>query len=350
MTDDSFHSVLRRKAGAGRARLRIATLTPEKALVQALAKTAQDRMNLPLKVEENAAALLSLAELPEHLPDRALMSLLSGPKDALGILSLDPDLMAGLMEMQMTGRLGLTPVEPRRPTRTDAVMCSPFIDHFLRQLQAELGGTDAGGNWAAGYAYASALDDPRTLGLLLEDQPYRCFRLTVELGIGATRTGSLFLALPGTDAVDAGGVNADAEAAETAHWQEALSQSVMEAPAALGTVLHRLVLPLAQAVALAPGAELTLPRDALDRVELTDASGRILARARLGQASGHRAVCLATSAASAAEEGGAEGQHGEVAAPLLAGSRPTQVPGADGADGGDRGDTAAGDRSLAVGF
>ncbi len=302
MTDETFHSVLRRKAGAGRARLRIATLTPEKAMVQALSKAAQDLMNLALKVDENAAARLSLAELPEHLPDRALLALLSGPEDGLGLVALDPDLMAGLIEMQMIGRIGSAPVQPRRPTRTDAAMCSPFIDRFLAQLQAELGG-EAGDNWAADYRYSSALDDPRPLGPLLEDQSYRCFRLTVELGTGTTRRGSLFLALPGNDATDR---DEAADPAEAVRWEQALAQSVSEAPASLGTILHRLVLPLGKALALAPGVELVLPRSALHSVDLCDAGGHILARARLGQHDGNRALCLLTPELPLDQSGGAD--------------------------------------------
>lgn len=355
MPDDSFHSVLRRKAGAGRARLRIARLTPERAMVQALSKAAQDLMNLPLGVEENAAALLSLAELPEHLPDRPLLALLSGPRDDLGLMALDPDLMAGLIEVQMLGRIGAAPVQPRRPTRTDAAMCSPFIDRFLRLLEAELGGSAAEDNWAAGYRYASALDDPRPLGLLLEDQPYRCFRLKVKIGQEATRSGNLFLALPGNGVL--AGAAAGADPAEVLRWETSLSRTLSEAPASLGTILYRLVLPLGQAVALAPGVELALPCSALDGVELTDGSGRVLARARLGQSEGQRALRLLTP-----DQAGIAGQGAASAAePAMAFRAATAIPDAapqpeaprSNAGGRDRGSDPAADAGAdvqAVGF
>lgn len=327
MTDGTFHSVLRRKAGARRQRQRTAPPTPDKAMVQALAKAALDRMNLPLRVDENAAALLSLAELPEHLPDRALISLLAGPGDALGILSLDPALVAGFIEIQMAGRLGDAPVEPRRPTRTDAAMCAPFIDHFLRQLQVELGCGPSDGapdGWAAGYSHSSMLDDPRTLGLLLEDQPYRCFRLSVELGIGTIRRGNLFLALPGAEAAGESLAATEVDAAAE-HWDALLSAGVLAAPAVLGTILHRLVLPLGRAVALAPGMELGLPRGALDAVELTDGCGRRLARARLGQVDGRRALCLLAPGLPAAAGGEVDaGAAADAVAPVFPGLAPPQ--------------------------
>ncbi len=334
MTDDTFHSVLRRKAGAGRARLRSATLTPEKAMVQALSKAAQDLMNLPLRVEENAAAVLSLAELPEHLPERALLALLNGPKDALGLISLDPGLLTGLLEMQTLGRLGTAPVQPRRPTRTDAAMCSPFMDRFLALLAAELSVGDPQDNWAAGYRYASFQEDARPLGLILEDQAYRCFRLTIEIGAGTTRSGSLFLALPGDEGLDR--PEAVADPAEEARWEQALAQTVLEAPASLGTILHRMVLPLGQAVTLAPGTELRLPRSVLESVDLTDETGRLLARGRLGQAEGNRALCLTTPEAAAA--------------PAPAAATAEMVPDAPIGVGGTHGAGPIAPEALAVGF
>jgi flagellar motor switch protein FliM len=300
MSDGGFHSVLRRKAVAGKPRGRPGQLSPERAIVQALSKAAQDLMNLPLRVEENAAALVSPVELAEHLPDRALLTLLGGASDRLGVLALDPAAMTALLEMQMLGRIGDDPLPSRRPTRTDAAMCRTFIDRFLEQLETELGNgapEAAVPRWAAGYRYGSMLDDPRPLTLLLEDGDLRLFRVTLDFGLGPVRRGVALLALPadGTEAMaTVGPAGAGAEDPGAAAWDRSWAAAVQQAPARLDAVLGVVTLPLGQVLALTTGAELTLPIGALDRIEFRDRTGQARALGRLGQAEGGRAVRITT--------------------------------------------------------
>ena len=61
----------------------------------------------------------------------------------------------------------------------------PRLDRpALQRLEAALGGDDDL-IWAGGFRYASFLDDPRPLGLLLEDVDYRVLEAEVSLAQGA---------------------------------------------------------------------------------------------------------------------------------------------------------------------
>jgi flagellar motor switch protein FliM len=96
--------------------------------------------------------------------------------------------------MQTMGRISPQPPVPRKPTRTDAAMVAGFVDSALQDLELSLA-SDADLIWAGGFRYASYLDDPRPLGLLLEDVPYRVLAAEVSLSRGA-KAGQVLLALP----------------------------------------------------------------------------------------------------------------------------------------------------------
>jgi len=306
---DKVQSVIRRKAEAGRVPPEAAPMTAARALGLALAKAAQDGMALPLRVTRIEERRLSLAELPEAIEDRALLAVLEGPAEGLGLAAIAPSLLAALIEVQTTGRLSPAPPAARRATRTDAVMVAGFIDHALagfEEILAELPEIV----WAGGFRYASYLDDPRPLGLLLEDIAFRVLQLDLALGQGGERTGGLVLALPangrGAAPRPAAGANAQAGApaagslADAKRWSKDMERVVLQAPAVLDAVLHRLTLPLSAVLALAPGAELPVPLAALEDLRVEGQGGRLLARGRLGQNRGFRAVRLVNEAAEPA--------------------------------------------------
>ncbi|MDP2062620.1 MAG: FliM/FliN family flagellar motor switch protein [Phaeovulum sp.] len=305
MTEDKLHSVIRRKAGAGRASHGPAQMTAARALGLSLAKAAQDGMALALRVLRVEERRLSLAELTEAIEERALLAVLEGPAEGLGLAAIAPSLLAALIEVQTTGRLGATAPPARRPTRTDAAMAAGFIDAALagfEEMLAELPEIV----WAGGFRYASYLDDPRPLGLLLEDAGFRVLQLELALGPSGQRKGGLVLALPATGrgggprrVPGTGGqtVSAtDAAEAEAARWQADIERVVQHAPVTLDAVLYRLTLPLSAVLTFAPGSELPLPAAALEELRLEGYGHRLLAHGRLGQNRGFRAVRLVAEA------------------------------------------------------
>lgn len=298
---DSAGSVLRRKTGAARPRADAAgEPVAVRALRLALGRAGQAVPGLGLEVAGLTEARLSLAELLDLPPDRALLAMIEGPGEALGLIALSPGVLATLIEAQTTGRVGQGDPVARKPTRTDAAMSAGLIDRVLTGLGAELDAM-ADRVWAGGFRYASFLDDPRPLELLLEDTAYRVFRAALSLAAGA-RQGEVLLALPAAGRGKAPATALPLTAAVPLTPPPTLADVALAAPAQLTAVLHRMTIPLAAVLALKPGDVVPVPSAALDQIVIEALDGRRLAEGKLGQNRGHRAVRLAATPGVAAAQ------------------------------------------------
>lgn len=260
----------------------------------ALARAARDQLGLALDVTRLALSRKGLAELLELPPDLSFLAVLEGPGEGLGLMVVSQPVLAGLIEMLTIGRVLHTPVVPRRPTRTDAAMVVEMIDAALAGLEEQLA-EEADLVWAGGFRFASFLDDPRPLALLLEDQPYRVLTAEVVLETGA-RQGSILLALPAEGRGQYLAAPAALEVADAATgpaFSAAIAEAVMTVEARLEAVIARVSLPLVQVTAFREGDVLALPLAALDRVALESSAGVTLGEGRLGQNRGMRAIRLA---------------------------------------------------------
>lgn len=289
--------VLRRKLSATRA------ATPEgdtgaRAWRVAFARAAREVIGLEMAVATLRDDRQSLGELLDQIPDHALLALLEGPQQALGLLVLSPAALAAVIEMQTIGRLGPHAPALRRPTRTDAAMSARLVDHALALLDTALA-SSADLVWAGGFRYASFLDEARALGLLLEDVPWRVLDCTLDLASGS-RQGQVLLALPAEGRGPAPSSAPPVEEAAGGSWQTRLQAAVMGSEVTLDAVIGRLRLPLGQALALEPGMLLPLADGGgLDRVALIGAGSAVPAgHGRLGQHRGMRALKLHSRAAA----------------------------------------------------
>lgn len=308
MADERIQSVLRKKAEAGRPTSDSAPMTPDRAITQALAKVAQDRFDLPVQVASIRESRMSLADLPEALEDLSLLAMIEGPGDALGLMVLPPATLSALIEVQTMGQLAKSAPAARRATRIDASMAADFVDAVLIQIEELLAETEAV-TWAGGFRYASYLDDPRPLGLLLEDIGYRVWSMQLELGAGGVRQGGMLWVVPangrgshlrrspaqGALTLNAEGAvasAADERATQEAAWGKQMQGTVMGTQAVIEAVLHRVSLPLSVVFGFKPGMDIPLPSDALEQLRLEGAGRRCLSFGRLGQSRGMRAVRL----------------------------------------------------------
>lgn len=316
MAGNAAGTVLKRMAAAGRSQGGGAPPTPARALGHAVAKVAEDLFHLAVQVTEAAEARASLADLPERITERALLALLAGPGGAPGLMALSQEVLATLIEVQTTRRIGAGAVAPRRPTRTDAAMSQRFVDLVLAELERALAADPAAG-WAGGFRYGSFLDDPRPLPLLLEDTGYRVLRLTLGFGPEAARQGTLLLALPaeGRAPPPPGAVPGRAvEGAQDRNgqdWGGRLERAVLGAPVGVEAVLARVSLPLASVMDFAPGGLVPMPPGAMARVRIEGHGRRLLATGRLGQWQGNLAVRL-----DGAADGGGEAPGAAADAPM----------------------------------
>ena len=307
MAAEQGKSVLRKKAEAGRPVADGVAMSPERAISSSLAKVAQDMLELPLQVTAIEETRRSLADLPETLEALSLLALIEGPSEALGLIALSPTTLQALIEMQTMGRLGKTPSGPRKATRIDAAMAADFIDALLGAIESMLIEDDAI-SWAGGFRYASHLDDPRPLGLLLEDVTFRVWTVQFALGGGGERSGGLLWAVPQkgrgahlkrdpseTQTEGEGATHAALAAAFAPPWEDQIERAVMGTPAVLNAVLHRMTLSLSAVLDFKPGMELPLRADSLEQITLEAQGRRKLSYARLGQSRGYRALRLTGS-------------------------------------------------------
>ena len=280
----------------------------EAALRVAFGRMARELPGFSASASAVALRPASLAEIVDLAEAGMFLAMLDGQEEQLGLAMLCPTLMGALLEVTTTGQLwegDAAPETPRKPTPTDAVLIAPVVDALLGQIAERLEGR-AECELFAGFGYGSFLDDPRPLGLVLEDIPYRLVQF--DLGIGAAgRQGQCWLFLPERAvAKRAAGTQRPEPAPD---WPERLEAAVQGSAVQLDAVLYRMRMPLSDLGQLSQGDVLCLPDSALEALRLETLDGQALARARLGQTHGHRAVRLTTSPGSA-------GQSAEAAPPV----------------------------------
>lgn len=282
--------VIRRKIDRAKAPLAEGAPGADRGWRLALARAARDLMGLDLDFRQLSVTRASLAEVLDEAPDRALVALLDGPAAGLGVLLIAPAVTSALIEMQTMGRLSAQAPPARKPTRIDAAMVAGLIDRALLGLEEYLA-EEADLVWAGGFRYASHLDDVRPLSLLLEDEPYRVLKADLSLGTSG-REGAVTLVLPAMGKGRLPMAETDAEDSTAPTFTMGFAEQVLQVGCALDGVIGRLRLPLGRIMALQPDEVLALPLAALDAISLETTDGRSVARARLGQNRGMRALKL----------------------------------------------------------
>lgn len=280
----------------------------ERAAATALGRAADRLYKLPVYVEKVDLLPVSLSELPELLPERALLAVVEAPRDRLGMMAICPAMLTSLIEMQALGRITARQPVPRRATRTDATITADFVNLLLAELGRELG-ERAGCPPFADFRYATYLDDPRPLGLVLDDTPMLRLSLRYRIGPGGKRDGVLTLALPaqhGKETLPHGQPTFPALTSTAAPAPDSpatvapdLAQAVQAAPIKLFGVLCRRSFTLGALRELGPGALLPLGPNALDEARLETRHGQLVARGRLGEADGFHAIRIARAAGNA---------------------------------------------------
>ena len=267
--------------------------TPAKAAATAIGRAADRLYGLAVQPVHVVPGVMTLAELPELLPELPLVVVLQGAGDHLGMIALCPQTVASLIEVQALGRVTGRILERRRPTRSDAMLCADFINLLLTELSAETEGLD-GFQGIGGYRFLTHLDDPRPLALMLEDKPLRSLGFDLRLGTTDTRDGKVLLALPQPQKVAAPKPQATPVPlpVKPVVPRASLGGAVQLAPLDVVGVLCRRNISLAELKALAPGRILQLPRACLTDARLETVDGQILAAGKFGEAEGCHAIRL----------------------------------------------------------
>lgn len=270
----------------------------------AFARAARDMMKLPVDFVALKQVRMSLAEVLDLPSERALIFMLEGPEDGLGLLILSSDLLSVMIEVLTMGIVAQQPSDPRKPTRTDAAMLAPLADLALRNLEDALA-EEADLVWTSGFHYGSFIEEARSLALLLEDMPYRAVTAKVSCAQGA-RVGEMQLILPAEGRGRKPKLKARGVPASVAGpaFTAALTARVEAADCPLQAVVGRMSLSLLDTMRLGVDMVLPLPSARLDQVSIEGLDGRQVALGKLGQHRGMRAIRL-LDAVSQASSGGA---------------------------------------------
>ncbi|WP_196222709.1 FliM/FliN family flagellar motor switch protein [Pseudooceanicola algae] len=268
-------------------------MSPEKALRLALAKSADELLDLPLVVTEITHDFIPAQDFIDMLGDDALLLLLDGPVRLTGAVVLDLPVTTALVEQSTMGRVSPLEIEERALTATDAALVAPMLDDVLERVEGLLDGAPGTG-WLTGYAFGVRIENKRLLGLALDAPDFHLFRITMDLG--GIKQGDLILALPDRPDSDEDSLADDGASARN------LSDAVMFAPAAIDAVLHRISMPLSDVSNLKVGDLLPVPLEALQQTRLETGRNHCLGKVRLGQANGLRAVRLTMADLAEARE------------------------------------------------
>lgn len=288
MARSDSNSIVHRKTRFGREDFDARAMSTAKALRLSLAKTADTMFDLPLTVSTVEQSRVMAQAIPDSLNEEGLLIVLDGAAGARGAVRLDPQLIAALIEVQITGAVRPSEARARTYTRTDAAMASEFLDRVLDGFDAHLL-EHADGHRPLELRFGDLIEDARVLALTLDDGQFDLFRITVTLAEGA-KTGLISFVLPHRATAKAPGRVPAAPKTETP-----LAATVLQATAVLDTVLARLDMPLGEVCALKPGMLLPLPNDSLSETRLYAPHGHMVAAVRLGQLNGQRAVRLVSA-------------------------------------------------------
>ncbi|WP_052261522.1 flagellar motor switch protein FliM [Ruegeria sp. ANG-S4] len=279
--NQQVNSALARKLSAGQDMAVSNGRSVLRAFRLALARAADECLNLPLAVIGAKQTLRAPTDLDKVISDDWLL-LVFASESGTAAICLDPGCVSAIVQMQTIGQVAAAPPNPRQLTDTDAAMSLPLIEDMLNRAQTLVDGPQDPVS-LSGLAFASRVPDRRSVGLALTEDNYTVFDLTVEIAGGA-RQGQICALLPNSPEAES------ALADDTAMKGPNLDQAAGAIRAELHSVTCRMSLPLAKLSELQVGDVLPLTGARLDRTEITTIDGTRTAVGRLGQCGGMRAV------------------------------------------------------------
>lgn len=257
-------------------------VAPDAMLARALLRACDQGAGLDVTVKSVQHAILPYAEAMALAAPSDLLCELNRSGRLVGMLSLSAELRAGLVEMVAAGRVSPQPADDRPPSGTDLAVAMRALQLFFVGAQANAPGTQIAG-WLDDIAPGARLGSTRVLDLTLDDETMATIQIEVSLG-DTGRTGALRLILPDPGRADPPPQDAD--------WIALWGPVARSLPVRLDARLHQMVMGLSDIQALQEGVLIPLVGADVAAVQLVDGAGSCVARGRLGQMGGKRAVRL----------------------------------------------------------
>ncbi len=260
-------------------------MTALRALRLSVARASEELFGLALAVSGGRQAHMLPDELGSELSDNDLLVVLDCPGGMTGAAAFSLPMVAAVIQHQTTGRVSDRTAEPREYTDTDAALMSPLLEEVLR-CASTLVEEDADVGCFQSIRFGARSHDARTLLLTLRAEKYRMFSLPVDIALGRHQA-TLTFVLP---------MDANSDESGQPEEQEpdarAVNSPFLDVETDLRAVLARFRLPVSELNELSVGDTLPLPRERLDDTALVTLTDKVVARGKLGQMNGHRAVRL----------------------------------------------------------
>lgn len=260
-------------------------MTALRALRLSVARASEELFGLALAVSGGRQAHLLPDELGSGLSDEDLLVVLDCPDGMIGAAAVSLPLVAAVVQQQTTGRVSDRTAEPRKYTDTDAALVSPLLEDVLRRA-CDLVEEDADLGIFQSIRFGARSDDARTLLLTLRAEKYCTFSLPVDIALGRHQATMMFVLPMDARSEDSG------EPEEQEPDARAANSPFLDVETDLRAVLARFRLPVSELNALSVDDTLPLPRERLDDTALVSLTDKVVARGKLGQMNGHRAVRL----------------------------------------------------------
>jgi flagellar motor switch protein FliM len=261
----------------------------ELALAKAFVRAGHEILGMRVRVlSATARTETGIEHLTPVFADHALCLSGRGNSGDTGVIALSLDLVSAIIEKSATGEVGNRPVPDRAGTSIDALFAEPLLKAMLENLAL----TCSPGlrPWIASVELAKKPSKTDDLEFEIAEGAHRVVML--QLQIDGAREGELVALIPQPIASD-GASGGNAKNGNTSRDPAAgLRQKMLGSRTTLRADLISFDVPLAEFRNWSQGSEIQIPGDAIGAIALTQGGGISIARGRLGQANGHRAVRL----------------------------------------------------------
>ncbi len=254
---------------------------PRRAFRLAMARAGEAFSGIQLNVTKYEEEPLELDEVLERVDGAPTIYVLNGPKETLGIATLDHGFQGALLEHLTTGRVKSGDPNERRPTRTDTTLTGDFLNLALQMISEETGAFTGFPDFSA-FAFSHTLPDKRAAELAIEPMPFRLFSATLDIEEGK-RSGLVSFFIPLVRAGRGVGLSVGG-------WDKVWGEQVRRVEVHVEGILCRVKRTLNDVIAMEPGQIVEIPKGRLENVSLIGRDGKIIARAKLGRLGSHRAL------------------------------------------------------------
>ncbi len=279
MTEDATETVLQRKAHAQRRALGGGAWSLPRALGRALSIAADALWGLTLVARTTDDETLSAERAASRIGGDRLLVILEHDSGPRGLVAFDREILTGLIDVQTLGRVTRFPSDARAYTPTDAAMTAPLVDAALPRFASMLSAQPDMAH-LQNYRFGALVEDAQAASLALDAETYHLTALDVSLAQDMRSGRVLFLFPEPPRATDTG------KAALPGRHEAVLKL----APVRMQAVLARIHISLDRAQGLRPGDVLPISSRAASSASLVLSGGHVVARGKLGQMNGFRAI------------------------------------------------------------